>query len=118
MTENRFCKVHKENGLAMDEADLGMCRDYFRDEEERDPTITEIKMIDTYWSDHCRHTTFGTIIDSVNLRMNCCRRHITIISRQERLGRTKPVCLMDIATIAVNISRSTEDSTNSMSPRR
>ena len=51
-------------GLAMDRDDLAFCREYFR-AEGRDPTITEIRMIDTYWSDHCRHTTFNTVIDSV-----------------------------------------------------
>ena len=51
-------------GLAMDTDDLRMCREYFVS-EERDPTVTEIRMIDTYWSDHCRHTTFLTVIDSV-----------------------------------------------------
>ena len=48
-------------GLAMDLDDIRFCQSYFRDTEKRDPTITEIRMIDTYWSDHCRHTTFGTI---------------------------------------------------------
>ena len=51
-----------ERGLAMDLADIQFCRAYFA-EEGRDPSITEIKMIDTYWSDHCRHTTFGTVLD-------------------------------------------------------
>ena len=51
-------------GLAMDLDDIRFCRDYFR-REDRDPTITEIRMIDTYWSDHCRHTTFLTTIDNV-----------------------------------------------------
>ena len=53
-----------EKGLAMDHADIVFCQDYFKS-EHRDPTITEIRLIDTYWSDHCRHTTFGTIIDDV-----------------------------------------------------
>ncbi|MBR5187121.1 MAG: phosphoribosylformylglycinamidine synthase, partial [Clostridia bacterium] len=53
-------------GLAMDEGDIAFCQDYFKT-EGRNPTITEIKMIDTYWSDHCRHTTFNTTIDSVTL---------------------------------------------------
>ena len=53
-------------GLAMDQADLAFCRDYFRS-EGRDPSLTEIRMIDTYWSDHCRHTTFLTQIDSVSI---------------------------------------------------
>ena len=55
-----------EKGLAMDYGDIKFCQDYFRS-EQRDPTITEIKMIDTYWSDHCRHTTFGTILDDVQI---------------------------------------------------
>ena len=53
-----------EKGLAMDLADIKFCQDYFQS-EHRDPTITEIRLIDTYWSDHCRHTTFGTILDDV-----------------------------------------------------
>ncbi len=52
-------------GLAMDSDDIGFLPAYFRDTEHRDPTITEIRMIDTYWSDHCRHTTFSTNIDNV-----------------------------------------------------
>ena len=55
-----------ERGLAMDEADIAFCQQYFRD-EDRDPTITEIRVIDTYWSDHCRHTTFGTVLDDVTI---------------------------------------------------
>ena len=54
----------KENGLAMDVDDLQLCRDYFKS-VGREPTVTEIKVIDTYWSDHCRHTTFLTEIDDV-----------------------------------------------------
>ena len=56
----------QEQGLAMDHADICFCQNYFRS-ERRDPTITEIKVIDTYWSDHCRHTTFGTILDDVTI---------------------------------------------------
>lgn len=55
-----------DRGLAMDLADLQFCRAHFT-EEQRDPTITEIKVIDTYWSDHCRHTTFGTQLDDVQI---------------------------------------------------
>ena len=55
-----------DRGLAMDEADIAFCQQYFRD-EDRDPTITEIRVIDTYWSDHCRHTTFGTVLDDVTI---------------------------------------------------
>ena len=87
-------------GLAMDEADLCFCRDYFRS-EERDPTITEIRMIDTYWSDHCRHTTFLTTIDSVKFedaRLEAA--YNDYLNTRKALGRTKPINLMDIATLA------------------
>lgn len=57
----------KEFGLAMDFDDIKFCQSYFRDTEKRDPTITEIRMIDTYWSDHCRHTTFSTNIENVKI---------------------------------------------------
>ena len=87
-------------GLAMDADDLRFCRDYFIT-EQRDPTLTELKMIDTYWSDHCRHTTFSTTIDTVcfddPLLEASYQRYLAI--RQE-LGRSKPINLMDIATIA------------------
>ena len=56
----------KKYGLAMDDDDLAFCRDYFAS-EHRDPTLTEIRMIDTYWSDHCRHTTFLTTIDGAEI---------------------------------------------------
>ena len=56
-----------ERGLAMDAADIAFCQKYFAEDEQRDPTITEIKMIDTYWSDHCRHTTFGTVLENVQI---------------------------------------------------
>ena len=54
-----------DNGLAMSFEDLKYCRDYFKETEKRNPSITEIKVIDTYWSDHCRHTTFNTVIEDV-----------------------------------------------------
>ena len=88
-------------GLAMDTGDLGFCRDYFKT-EDRDPSITEIKMIDTYWSDHCRHTTFGTIIDDVRFEDELLQKaYGDYMETRKFLGRTKPVCLMDMATLAV-----------------
>ena len=54
-------------GLAMDLDDLAFLQAYFRDTERRDPTITEIRVVDTYWSDHCRHTTFSTHLDRVTI---------------------------------------------------
>lgn len=89
-------------GLAMDLDDIKFCQSYFRDSEKRDPTLTEIRMIDTYWSDHCRHTTFSTIIDNVNISADYIRKtYENYINVREELGRyDKPVTLMDIATIA------------------
>ena len=88
-------------GLAMDADDIAFCQQYFQS-ERRDPTITEIRMIDTYWSDHCRHTTFLTTIDSVKFEDELLQSaYDEYISVRKNLGRTKPICLMDLATIAV-----------------
>ncbi|MBE7060722.1 MAG: phosphoribosylformylglycinamidine synthase [Ruminococcaceae bacterium] len=88
-------------GLAMDIDDITFCRDYFI-KENRDPTVTEIKMIDTYWSDHCRHTTFLTTIDNITFEDKLLQSaYEDYVDVRRQLGRTKPVNLMDIATIAV-----------------
>ncbi len=88
-------------GLAMDADDIAFCQAYFRS-EKRDPTITEIRMIDTYWSDHCRHTTFLTIIDDVKFEDELLQAaYEDYIAVRRELGRTKPICLMDLATVAV-----------------
>ena len=90
-----------EMGLAMDLDDIKFCHQYFIG-EHRDPTITEIRMIDTYWSDHCRHTTFLTVIDSAKFEDELLQKaYDEYIAVRRELGRTKPICLMDIATIAV-----------------
>ena len=87
-------------GLAMDEGDIKFCQDYFKT-EGRCPTITEIKMIDTYWSDHCRHTTFLTTVDSVKFEDELLERaYEDYISARKYIERTKPINLMDIGTIA------------------
>ena len=92
-------------GLAMDADDIRFCQTYFR-KEGRDPTITEIKMIDTYWSDHCRHTTFSTTIDSVSFADPVLERaYKEYLATREKLGRTKPINLMDIATLATKALR-------------
>ncbi|MBO5929879.1 MAG: phosphoribosylformylglycinamidine synthase [Clostridia bacterium] len=91
----------KEQGLAMDLDDISFCQEYFQS-EHRDPTITEIKMIDTYWSDHCRHTTFLTTIDSVKFEDKLLEdTYQQYLDVRAELGRTKPINLMDIATLAV-----------------
>lgn len=91
----------KSYGLAMDADDIAFCQQYFIS-EHRDPTITEIRMIDTYWSDHCRHTTFLTVIDNVTfedeLLQSAYQEYLNV---RRELGRTKPICLMDLATVAV-----------------
>ncbi len=93
----------KQYGLAMDYDDIKFCQEYFRDDEQRDPTITEIKMIDTYWSDHCRHTTFLTNIEDVKIETPYIRdTYIKYLDVRDELGRSrKPATLMDLATIAV-----------------
>ena len=105
-----FTKLDKEGladfiqsyGLAMDLDDITFCQAYFKT-EDRDPTITEIRMIDTYWSDHCRHTTFGTVIDSVSFEDKLLQEtYDQYIATRNALGReNKPICLMDLATVAV-----------------
>ena len=96
----------KEKGLAMDLADALFLQSYFRDEEKRDPTITEIRMIDTYWSDHCRHTTFLTTIDKVSFEDELLEKtYKDYLAAREAMGRTKPVNLMDIATLATKVLR-------------
>ena len=90
-----------EKGLAMDHADIKFCQDYFKS-EHRDPTITEIRLIDTYWSDHCRHTTFGTILDDVQIDDELVQAAFDrYMALREETGRDKKNrTLMDCATIA------------------
>lgn len=99
-TEQELQKFAAEYALAMDLDDLIFCQNYFKT-EHRDPTVTEIKIIDTYWSDHCRHTTFSTQIDAVTFEDEVLQQTYQEYLRvRENLGRTKPICLMDLATIA------------------
>lgn len=113
---NDFCKMTKEEltslqnelQLAMSPDDLEFCRDYFAEKEHRDPTITEIRMIDTYWSDHCRHTTFLTKINKVQFEngpyselMKTIYDNYLISRKFVYESREKDICLMDLATIAM-----------------
>ncbi len=92
-----------ENGLAMDLDDIKVCQNYFLS-EQRDPTITEIKMIDTYWSDHCRHTTFLTTIDSIRFEDELLQKaYNEYLAVRKEIGRTKPINLMDMGTIAAKL---------------
>ena len=98
--EDELARMIANLGLAMDIDDIRFCRDYFIS-EKRDPTITEIRMIDTYWSDHCRHTTFLTTVDSVKFEDERLEKaYNEYLKTREAIGRTKPINLMDIGTIA------------------
>ena len=96
-------------GLAMDLDDLKFLQNYFRDEEHRDPTITEIRVVDTYWSDHCRHTTFSTHLDEIEISDPAVRQAYEryLAARVEVYGEEKaaarPQTLMDMATIGAKV---------------
>ena len=100
--ENDLKNMIDEYGFAMDLDDIKFCQEYFRDTEKRNPTITEIRMIDTYWSDHCRHTTFSTIIENVDIKADyIADTYNKYLQAREMLyvGKNKPVTLMDLAVI-------------------
>ena len=105
LTQEEIRDLTKKMGLAMSSADLAFCQEYFRDQEKREPTLTEIKVIDTYWSDHCRHTTFLTKLDEVEfeespLNSPAKTDYTRYLKIRKGLGReNKDICLMDLATI-------------------
>lgn len=106
MDDDALRSLSARMGLAMSFEDLQFCRTYFRDEERRDPTVTEIRVIDTYWSDHCRHTTFMTELTDVSFEEGkftkpVQRAYEAYKTTREALRRQKPQTLMDMATIAV-----------------
>ena len=105
----------KDNGMAMNYDDLKVTQDYFRDEEKRDPTETELKVLDTYWSDHCRHTTFATIITDLDIESGAFKE---ILEKDVEAYKTsrhvvygvdtkRPLTLMDLATISMKELRKT-----------
>ncbi len=101
LDEKGLAPLIRELGLAMDLDDIRFSQQYFI-KENRDPTITEIRMINTYWSDHCRHTTFLTTIDKVTTESPLLQKaYDEYLAVRKAVGRDKPVNLMDIATIAV-----------------
>ncbi|MBQ7968435.1 MAG: phosphoribosylformylglycinamidine synthase [Clostridia bacterium] len=103
MTRPDFKGFIAKYALAMDEDDVEFCVKHFRDEEKRDPTLTELRLIDSYWSDHCRHTTFLTHIDGVKIEDSFIADTYKdyLAAREEvYVGRTKPMTLMDIGTLA------------------
>ena len=103
LDEEGLKKFLKEHGLAMDLEDLKFMQEYFQKIECRNPTITEVRVIDTYWSDHCRHTTFHTVIDDVEIHPEYVKdTYLNYLDLRSHIyeGRTpKPVCLMDLGTI-------------------
>ncbi len=97
----------KKMGFAMDSDDLAFCRNYFSETEKRNPTVTELRMIDTYWSDHCRHTTFSTKINNViipdgeysSLIKDAYSEYLK--AKSELYAPERDICLMNMATIIV-----------------
>ncbi len=101
-------EFRQELGLAMNKEDLILCRDYFKNTENRNPSITEIKMIDTYWSDHCRHTTFATRLNNIEIEEGFYKKPIqdaynAYLEERKVLykDKQKDVCLMDIAVMGM-----------------
>lgn len=106
--EDYLLALQKEQGLAMDLADLKFMQNYFAGEEKRNPTITELKMIDTYWSDHCRHTTFMTRITDIDIKDPLLLEEYAayLAAREEVYGEkalTRPITMMDMATIGAKV---------------
>ncbi len=111
MPEEKLQAFMDERGFAMSFEDLKFCQTYFLDTEKRDPTITELRVIDTYWSDHCRHTTFTTAIDLVDIDEGYFAPSIEKAYRQylqdrgELYTTKRAVTLMDIAVIGMKVLR-------------
>ncbi len=106
MSEDELKAFKEKYGIGIDMDDLRFCQEYFGKEEKRNPTITELKLIDTYWSDHCRHTTFMTEITDIYLEEGKYKEVFQkaldeyVKSRNYVYeNKEKPVCLMDLATI-------------------
>ena len=107
MNESEMQSFLDDMGFAMDMDDLKFCQDYFKNTEDRNPTVTELRMIDTYWSDHCRHTTFSTRINDVKINDG---KYADVISaayeeykqaKSELYAPDRDICLMNMATIIV-----------------
>ncbi|MDR3559949.1 MAG: phosphoribosylformylglycinamidine synthase [Negativicutes bacterium] len=107
-TPAELAQLYSELGLAMSFDDLKFCQDYFRDSERRDPSITEIRVIDTYWSDHCRHTTFLTAVSDVSFADGHFGQPVKAAYREYLAAREyiygdreKDICLMDMAVMGM-----------------
>ena len=111
MTDEEIAKYHASMGFAMSIADLCWVRDYFKNDENREPSLTELKVIDTYWSDHCRHTTFATQLDEIKIDESKYSKAIEealeqyFELRKEVYGdrKDKIVCLMDMACLGTKV---------------
>jgi phosphoribosylformylglycinamidine synthase len=116
MSGDELATLRTELGLAMSVADLEFCQGYFRDSETRDPSITEIRLLDTYWSDHCRHTTFLTRIREVSFDDESSpakRSWEAYLTARDALDRAdKPITLMDIALIGMRELRASGELDN------
>ncbi len=112
MADEELTSIIDEYRLAMDFEDIKFCRDYFKS-EDRDPTLTEIRVIDTYWSDHCRHTTFLTELESADIKCEDVKNAFARYNAMRKeLNITKPVTLMNMATIAVKHLKKTGELKN------
>ncbi len=111
-SEKELKEYYSSMGFAMSFEDLLFCRDYFKNDEKRDPSVTELRVIDTYWSDHCRHTTFSTELQNIKIEQSAVSGAIEDALkayydvRQEVYGKTdRPVSLMDMAVIGMKLLR-------------
>ncbi len=109
-SDDEIAEYHASMGFAMSVADLCWVRDYFKKDEKRDPSLTELKVIDTYWSDHCRHTTFATQLDNIKINeskyndaINDALEKYFDIRKEVYGDRDKIVCLMDMACIGTKV---------------
>lgn len=113
--ESQLKQFLKENGMAMNYDDLKVTQDYYKNEEQRDPTETELKVLDTYWSDHCRHTTFATIITNLDIESGAFKEVLEKDVEDYKTSRhliygvdtKRPFTLMDLATISMKELRKT-----------
>ncbi len=106
--EDTLAAILDKFGLAMDMDDLKFMQDYFKNEEKRDPTVSELKVIDTYWSDHCRHTTFSTHLDNIEIQDGqvAAAYERYLAARREVYGEkaeTRPRTLMDLGTLGAKV---------------
>ncbi len=112
-TDEQMQAYYRSMGFAMTLSDLEFCRAYFRDEEKRDPSVTELRVIDTYWSDHCRHTTFLTKLEKIEIEPSDISSVIEgalqayYAARDELYGKDtkRDICLMDMALVGMKLLR-------------